>query len=236
MSGQSFDQDRQDKYIPPKKPYSLEAMLDDILEFAALTLIDHARLSLWMPTANDEEIELGAPIHHCLDVVSVCVQPFNKCKLHWGPRGHQITRKYSRIPCPGSRRLLTYQRIPDHEIKDRSRPKVRIAAEGSKADDLNAFRKRAGAPRVLFAKPCNGADRPHSIFKVSKRKESPKKVCKGSSNPWLSHHIGAPQSQELLQNGSLRHAPILFPCVDRMRSLELLQITPFPLCSNPIVQ
>ena len=88
MSGQSADKDRQDKYIPPKKPYSLEAMLDDILEFAASTLIDHARLSLWMPTANDEEIELGVPTHHCLDVISVCVQPFNKCKLLRGSQRH----------------------------------------------------------------------------------------------------------------------------------------------------
>ena len=46
---------------------------------------------------------------------------------------------------PGSRRLLTYQRIPDHEIKGRSGPKPRTAVEGSKANDLNAFRKRVGA-------------------------------------------------------------------------------------------
>lgn len=75
-----IDQFRQDKYIPPKKPYSFEAMLDDILEFASLFLVDNGRLSLWMPTANDEEIELAIPTHHCLEVVSVCVQPFNKCK------------------------------------------------------------------------------------------------------------------------------------------------------------
>ena len=98
QSGHSFDEDRQDKYIPPKKPYSLEAMLDDILEFAASTLIDHARLSLWMPTANDQEIELGAPTHDCLDIISVCVQPFNKCKILWGSYVLQSTRiEYSRI-------------------------------------------------------------------------------------------------------------------------------------------
>ena len=125
-------------------------MLDDILEFAASTLIDYARLSLWMPTANDEEVELRVPIHHCLDVISVCVQPFNKCKLLWVSHGHQVTRRYSYILCPGSRRLLTYQRIPDLEIKDRSRPKTRTAAEGSKADDLNAFRKRVGAPKCCL--------------------------------------------------------------------------------------
>ena len=97
-----------------------------------------------MPTANDEEIELGAPIHPYLDTISVCVQPFNKCKLLWGSHVHRIIRKYSHILYPGSRRLLTYQRLPEHEIKDRSRPKLRTAIEGSKADDLNAFRKRVG--------------------------------------------------------------------------------------------
>ena len=72
---------RQDKYIPPKKPYSFEAMLGDILDFAALYLVDYARLSLWMPTANDEEVELGIPTHPCLEIVSICVQPFNKCTV-----------------------------------------------------------------------------------------------------------------------------------------------------------
>lgn len=73
------DVGRQDKYIPPKKPYSFEAMLEDLLEFAAFMLVDDGRLSLWMPTANDEDIFLGIPTHPCLDLVSVCVQAFNKC-------------------------------------------------------------------------------------------------------------------------------------------------------------
>ena len=76
----STDHERQDKYIPPKRPYSYEAMLDDILRFAALHLVDNSRLSLWMPTANDEEVELEIPTHRCLEIVSVCVQPFNKCR------------------------------------------------------------------------------------------------------------------------------------------------------------
>lgn len=71
--------DRQDKYIPPKKAYSFEAMLDDLLEFAAQHLVDDGRLSLWMPTANDEDVELGIPAHPHLELVSVCVQTFNKC-------------------------------------------------------------------------------------------------------------------------------------------------------------
>ena len=76
------DAGRQDKYIPPKKPYSFEAMLDDLLEFAALTLVDGGRLSFWMPTANDEDVVLGVPTHQCLDLVSICVQTFNKCTFN----------------------------------------------------------------------------------------------------------------------------------------------------------
>ena len=75
---------RQDKYIPPKKPYSFEAMLDDILEFSANSLIDDGRLSLWMPTANDEEVILNIPNHPSLELISVCVQAFNKCESSTG--------------------------------------------------------------------------------------------------------------------------------------------------------
>lgn len=70
---------RSPDYVPPKKPYSFLAMLDDILAFAADTLVDHGRLSFWMPTANDEEQEIPVPTHPCLEVVVVCVQTFNKC-------------------------------------------------------------------------------------------------------------------------------------------------------------
>ena len=57
-------------------------MLDDILEFGAFHLVDGGRLSLWMPTADDEEVELAIPRHHCLELVSICVQPFNKCNVY----------------------------------------------------------------------------------------------------------------------------------------------------------
>lgn len=56
-------------------------MLDDILEFATEMLVDEGRLSMWMPTANDEDVEFSIPSHPCLQLVSVCVQPFNKCKF-----------------------------------------------------------------------------------------------------------------------------------------------------------
>jgi tRNA G10 N-methylase Trm11 len=61
------------------------ALLDDTLHFASLTLVENGRLAMWMPTANDEDIELAIPTHPCLKVVSVCVQPFNKCKISASP-------------------------------------------------------------------------------------------------------------------------------------------------------
>jgi tRNA (guanine10-N2)-methyltransferase len=108
-------------YIPPKRPYSFTAILDDILDFAVATLVDNARLSMWMPTANDEDVELVIPTHPCLAIVSVCVQPFNK----W------------------SRRLLTYRRLPEAEISVGAMEKAKKEYEqGVKADDLNDFRRK----------------------------------------------------------------------------------------------
>jgi tRNA (guanine10-N2)-methyltransferase len=108
-------------YIPPKRPYSFIAMLDDILAFAANMLVENGRLSMWMPTANDEDIELIIPTNPFLELVSVCVQPFNK----W------------------SRRLLTYRRLPDSAVSAEAVAVARREYEkGVKADDLNAFRRK----------------------------------------------------------------------------------------------
>ena len=66
--------------MPPKRPYSFEAMLEDILAFAAASLVDDGMLSLWMPSANGEDIELAIPRHSSLRVESICTQVFSKCK------------------------------------------------------------------------------------------------------------------------------------------------------------
>ncbi len=58
-------------------------MLGDLMEFAAMILVDNGRLSFWMPTANDEDFVLEIPSHPCLELVSVCVQTFNKCMNSW---------------------------------------------------------------------------------------------------------------------------------------------------------
>ena len=81
-------------YIAPKKPYSFDKMIANILTFAADTLVDHGRLALWMPTANDRDDEISVPRHKELELLHVCTQPFNK----W------------------SRRLIVYRRKRDDEI------------------------------------------------------------------------------------------------------------------------
>lgn len=62
-------------------------MLYDILDFAALSLVENGRISFWMPTANDEDVTLGIPTHPCLEIVSCCVQAFTKCKPPSIPTG-----------------------------------------------------------------------------------------------------------------------------------------------------
>jgi len=115
------DRYKESTYIPPKRPYSFSAILDDILAFAVATLVENGRLSMWMPTANDEDVELVIPTHPCLEIVSVCVQPFNK----W------------------SRRLLTYRRLMESEIPQGALEMANKEYErGVTADELNDFRRK----------------------------------------------------------------------------------------------
>ncbi len=158
---------RQPDFIPPKKPYSFIAMLNDILHFAALTLVNNGRLCLWMPTANDVLEELDIPSHPCLELRSVCVQTFNKCKspclpasslralktiveTQQGPLIKAVEKFKADYFDVGSRRLLTYSRIPDREVAAAPQPlsntknhgKLEGKVMGVSADELNPFRKR----------------------------------------------------------------------------------------------
>ncbi|CCE66290.1 hypothetical protein TPHA_0P01320 [Tetrapisispora phaffii CBS 4417] len=65
-------------YIPTKKPYSLDALLDDLLQYSTERLPIGGRLAFWMPTANDENIETIVPMHSNLELKYNCVQDFNK--------------------------------------------------------------------------------------------------------------------------------------------------------------
>ncbi|KAK2764856.1 hypothetical protein FQN53_006938 [Emmonsiellopsis sp. PD_33] len=107
-------------FIAPKKPYSFDAMLDDILDFAARSLVVNGRISMWMPTANEDDVELEIPSNPYLELLNVCVQPFNQ----W------------------SRRLLTYRRLPEDEVSTTEPRRKREEISGVNADDLNAFRRK----------------------------------------------------------------------------------------------
>jgi len=66
-------------YIPPKKAYSFDAMMDDILDFGYTHMVDKGRLSMWMPVANDEDMEIPIPSHPAMQLVAMSVQQFNRC-------------------------------------------------------------------------------------------------------------------------------------------------------------
>ena len=109
-------------FVPPKRPYSFNRMLGDILDFAARTLDDKGRLAFWMPIANDADEEFPVPQHPMLDLRGNCVQVFNK----W------------------SRRLLVYERVTGEasdEMLDEMAKLTITASEKGSADDLNQFRR-----------------------------------------------------------------------------------------------
>lgn len=75
------DFDRRPGFVTPKKPYGFVRMQYDILEFAARTLVEGGRIAMWMPTSNDQDVELMIPTHPSLEIVAVSVQDFGSCKL-----------------------------------------------------------------------------------------------------------------------------------------------------------
>ncbi|KAJ5597743.1 hypothetical protein N7537_007827 [Penicillium hordei] len=106
-------------FIPPKKPYGFEALQNDVLNFAVRSLVPNGRLSMWMPTTNDEKTEFPVPMHENLEIISISVQNFNT----W------------------ARRLITYRRLPEGELSDISLARKNIDDQGTSADALNAFRR-----------------------------------------------------------------------------------------------
>lgn len=120
-------------YIAPKRPYSFTRMLDDILDFAARTLVDGGRLAFWMPSANEnefgEEVATVIPAHRHLRLEHECIQRFNK----W------------------SRRLLVYERLPgvldsEADIDGVLGDEAQGDDAGRTADELNPFRRRYFQP------------------------------------------------------------------------------------------
>lgn len=65
-------------YMQPKKTYSLDLLLDDLLEFSSERLDVGSRLCFWMPVANDEDIPTLIPQHQNLELIYELVQDFHK--------------------------------------------------------------------------------------------------------------------------------------------------------------
>jgi tRNA (guanine10-N2)-methyltransferase len=112
-------------------------MIDDLLHFAAEMVVDDGRLAMWMPTANDEDVELAIPQNPYFELVSSCVQIFNKCASGKSPF------HIGSLFCIGSRRLLTYRRLPEAQTGPVLVRELRTLQGGAKTNDLNSFRKRA---------------------------------------------------------------------------------------------
>jgi tRNA G10 N-methylase Trm11 len=74
-------------------------MLVDILNFASVMLVENGRLSMWMPTANDEEQELEIPQHGALELMSECIQPFNKCKTPFSRQSAMLILVQGLVGC-----------------------------------------------------------------------------------------------------------------------------------------
>ncbi|CRG84866.1 NAD-dependent histone deacetylase SIR2 [Talaromyces islandicus] len=113
-------------FIAPKKPYGFVRLQQDILCFAARTLVEGGRIAMWMPTTDDQEIELMIPTNPSLEIVSVSVQHF---------RGW-------------ARRLLTYRKLPAGEVSlDTRIHRATDDLHGVTADDLNEFRRKYFMPK-----------------------------------------------------------------------------------------
>lgn len=162
---------RDPAFIPPKKPYSFDAMLSDILHFASESLVDDGRLAFWMPTANTSSD----------DTPSKDSPPTRSPSKGYPSRGGDPREDHLRAddprdsspeptsnnehpipthPCLAlvnvciqpfnrwSRRLLTYRKLPDERVDPTELEAWLVAqravleeAGGVTADELNPFRK-----------------------------------------------------------------------------------------------
>ncbi|KAG5419284.1 hypothetical protein I9W82_003051 [Candida metapsilosis] len=65
-------------FVPPKKPYELSDMLNDLLSFAGDRLPVGGKLAFWMPTANGDFSETIIPQHERLKLQFNLEQEFHK--------------------------------------------------------------------------------------------------------------------------------------------------------------
>ncbi|CAN8101712.1 unnamed protein product [Discula destructiva] len=153
-------------FIPPKKPYSFDAMLCDILHFASETLVDDGRLAFWMPTANPSTSSNDASSNSAPSPTTTSASNNGSSSSSPTAGPPSSTDPSSALPIPThpalalvsvctqpfnrwSRRLLTYRKLPDAHVDPAAvqawLDAQRAALEGVDgvvtADELNPFRK-----------------------------------------------------------------------------------------------
>ncbi|XP_035207754.1 tRNA (guanine(10)-N2)-methyltransferase homolog, partial [Stegodyphus dumicola] len=61
-------------HIPSKVTYSLQDIIEDLLDFSSQFLKLHGRLVYWMPAFNEDFDKKKLPYHPCLELISCCKQ------------------------------------------------------------------------------------------------------------------------------------------------------------------
>ncbi|KAF3165307.1 hypothetical protein TWF225_001255 [Orbilia oligospora] len=118
-------------FVPPKRPYSFDKMLNDIMNFASTHLVPNGRLCIWLPTADEDFNEFSVPAHRNLKLESICVQNFNK----WSRR----LLTYTRYEVDQDQPVVDEEALPDATEETLDSAKARLART---ADALNPFRRK----------------------------------------------------------------------------------------------
>ncbi|KAG8193817.1 hypothetical protein JTE90_029551 [Oedothorax gibbosus] len=61
-------------HIPSKVTYTLQDIIEDLLDFSSIHLKLHGRLVYWMPAFNEDFDKKQLPTHPCLELISFCNQ------------------------------------------------------------------------------------------------------------------------------------------------------------------
>ncbi|GFQ68820.1 hypothetical protein TNCT_8091 [Trichonephila clavata] len=80
-------------HIPSKVSYSLQQIIEDLLDFSSIYLKLHGRLVFWMPCFNADFDKKQLPQHPCLELLSYCKQA---------------------LSCHSSRYLITMEKIKEN--------------------------------------------------------------------------------------------------------------------------
>lgn len=107
-------------HIPSKVTYSLQDIIEDLLDFSSLYLKLHGRLVYWMPVFNEDFDKKKLPYHSCLELISSCKQPLT---------GHS------------SRYLITMEKVKEN-VNAEEKAQVSDAALSFRKKYFEAHRKK----------------------------------------------------------------------------------------------